>query len=485
MRIFEDGLNYSDRNFLDQPIIKTQESGKSGLFPNSGTQSKPLPLIDFTNEFFDLIDEIKSPITKSIMELEKSPTVHNGLRIETVDVSDVDWHFKVIINDKERPMKIGQFIRYFFSGDFTPKEIFLFSKSYNRLRKGSGSQDPEDDSQLIDVSLYKKKFTPDDIKSTFISLVTETYPHGTEEEVMKYMPDGLTKDKFGNYYKIIGKSETMFTSHLDTALMQKSDVVLYSSKRNGDEFISTDGVSILGADDKAGVVIMLYMMMHNIPGVYYFFIGEERGGIGSSQVAMEYESFDHLKGMKRCISFDRRNYHSIITSQMGRDCCSDNFANALCSELNRNGMKMNLDPTGIYTDSANFVDEIGECTNISVGYFNEHTGNEFQNITFLENLCKACIGVDWESLPLTRKVGFTEYIINKYRRLIVDVKSNHFNCETKVMGEEGKAFIKIHFEDTDIDSAHEDFITLATLLNKHKFNPDVYFEDDFIKIELK
>ena len=40
--------------------------------------------------------------------------------------------------------------------------------------------------------------------------------------------------------------------------------------------------TILGADDKAGMVILLYMIEKKIPGLYYFFIGEEVGCIGSN-----------------------------------------------------------------------------------------------------------------------------------------------------------------------------------------------------------
>jgi hypothetical protein len=44
--------------------------------------------------------------------------------------------------------------------------------------------------------------------------------------------------------------------------------------------ISTDGTTTLGADD-TGVSVLIWMMKHNIPGLYYFFIGEEVGCIGS------------------------------------------------------------------------------------------------------------------------------------------------------------------------------------------------------------
>ena len=245
-------------------------------------------------------------------------------------------------------------------------------------------------------------YNPTDPRYTFLSLTTKTYPHGHEDEVLKFLPS-LKKDRVGNYYKIIGSNPTtMFTSHLDTADRRQNDTTLYSYVENGEEFIVTDGKSILGADDKAGVTVMLYMIANNVPGLYYFFIGEEVGGIGSGDLADIYREVDYLKNIERCVSFDRRACHSIITKQLSRDCCSSEFANALCSEYNRLGFSMKPDNTGIFTDSAFFMDLIPECTNISVGYYNEHTSKEMQNMTHLIKLCTASVSVDWNSLPTTR-----------------------------------------------------------------------------------
>ena len=236
-------------------------------------ERKPLPLIRFTDRFFDLLDEIKNPIARAIIEIESSALVHNGLRIEEVDVSKQNWHFDVKVGDKIHSMKIGKFIQYYFSDTFSKKEVFDFQREYNSIKNGGEYRqdgDGEKDSKfkLIDSKEYDKKFDPKDIKSTFISLVTRTYPYGTEEGVVKYLPSDLTKDQFGNYYKIIGKSETMFTSHLDTADRDQTETVVYEIEENGETMILTAGTSILGSDDKSAVTVMLYMMSHNIPGVY-------------------------------------------------------------------------------------------------------------------------------------------------------------------------------------------------------------------------
>ena len=278
----------------------------------------------------------------------------------------------------------------------------------------------------------------------------------------------------------------MFTSHLDTADRAQKITKLYSMIEKDEEYIVTDGNSILGSDDKSGVAVMLYMMAHNVPGLYYFFIGEERGGIGSGLLSSVYDQVDYLKNIKRCVSFDRRNYHSVITQQMGRVCCSNDFGTALCEQYNKNGLNLSLDPTGIYTDSASFLDEIPECTNISVGYFNEHTGDEYQNMTYLKSLAEASIKVDWNSLPTVRKIGLDDDVIRRHGKLINDLKQSPFDLDIKVVGEQGGGVsIQCDMEDSDIESAFRSLTDLQVILNRHKINQDVFFDGYYIKIELK
>ena len=148
------------------------------------------------------------------------------------------------------------------------------------------------------------------IKDTFLSLTTRTYPHGTEKELFHLLSSDLKEDEFGNLFIKIGESDAMFTSHLDTATKALSDV---KHVFDGD-IIKTDGKSILGADDKAGVTIMLHMIENNIPGLYYFFLGEEVGCIGSKKVATVQKT-DKIPGINKVISFDRRGTGSIITFQ--------------------------------------------------------------------------------------------------------------------------------------------------------------------------
>jgi len=239
------------------------------------------------------------------------------------------------------------------------------------------------------------------ITKKFLTLTKFTYPHGKEHQLVPQLPEGYQEDGMGNYYIQIGETpSSMFTCHLDTADKTQTKV-----KHVFDgNIISTDGSSILGADDKAGMTVILYMIKKQVPGLYYFFIGEEVGCIGSRKLATAWTKTEFSKYITKVVSFDRRGTDSIITHQMFGRCCSDEFGQELANRMNATGnkMKMELDDTGILTDSAKFVKLVPECTNISVGYQNEHTGRECQDIEFLRRLCNTVVKVDWETLPVKR-----------------------------------------------------------------------------------
>jgi len=239
------------------------------------------------------------------------------------------------------------------------------------------------------------------IRKKFLQLTSYTYPNGTEGFLKSYLPQGTKQDKFGNFYYVIGENPTtMFTCHLDTACSTQQKVTHVQDAK----FIRTNGKTILGADDKAGMVVIMYMIEKKIPGLYYFFLGEEVGCIGSGKAAGDWSNNEFSKTINKVVSFDRRGTTSVITHQWYGRCCSDEFSKELATRLNVAGENLSFEPddTGILTDSAKFMDLIPECTNISVGYYKEHTTNEHQDIEFLSKLCKSVCNINWETLPIKR-----------------------------------------------------------------------------------
>lgn len=253
------------------------------------------------------------------------------------------------------------------------------------------------------------------VRRKFIKLTKRTYPHGTEELLKDHLPIGYKSDGLGNYYLLIGdKPSTMFTCHLDTASKPIQNI---THVFNGD-FIETDKTTILGADDKAGMVVLLSLIENKIPGLYYFFIGEEVGCIGSGRLAQVWDKTDFCNHITKVVSFDRRGTDSVITDQFYGTCCSDEFAKELANRLNNEDVtfKFKPDPTGVFTDSAKFMELVPECTNISVGYYNEHTVNEKQDIVFLKRLCNAVTKIDWETLPIKRDPKDDTFDLSYYRK---------------------------------------------------------------------
>lgn len=197
-----------------------------------------------------------------------------------------------------------------------------------------------------------------------------------------------------------GQSDTMFSCHTDTVHREGGEQELVYDVNMG-VLYKTDKEP-LGADDGAGMWVMLAMMDARKPGCYIFHRGEERGGIGSSWLAKHRPEF--FKGFKRAVAFDRRSVDSVITYQRGGRCCSDEFAKALADALNEANVMFEYKPdsTGLFTDTANYTHIIPECTNLSVGYYDEHTKDEMLDVGHLAMLKDAALAIDWDLLPTHR-----------------------------------------------------------------------------------
>lgn len=201
---------------------------------------------------------------------------------------------------------------------------------------------------------------------------------------LRYFSGGVTENR------------TLFVAHVDT-VHRTGGVNVYDCST---PMWKADGKAPLGADDGAGVALLAALIHAWKPAYYIFTRGEERGGVGSSYLAKEHE--DLLEEFDRAIAFDRKDTWSVITHQgMGR-CCSDVFGDALASALNDAGMFYATDDSGVYTDTAEFVDIIPECTNLSAGYYDEHRPEERLDTNHLQALCTAAIAIDWDALPTKR-----------------------------------------------------------------------------------
>jgi hypothetical protein len=205
---------------------------------------------------------------------------------------------------------------------------------------------------------------------------------------------------------------TLFCAHTDTVhgnanKRNESSYINRWTYDTGTNVIHADG-DVLGADDGAGLWLLLEMYDAGVPGDYLFHRGEECGGIGSVGMAKHYATF--ISSFDRAIAFDRKGTHSIITHQRFYDrCCSDKFGEALGFGLTCDTYFYTCDDTGVFTDTANYTGFIGECTNVSVGYYDEHTVKERLDLGYLLSLRNKCIALDWENLPTVRAPGEVDF----------------------------------------------------------------------------
>jgi hypothetical protein len=207
----------------------------------------------------------------------------------------------------------------------------------------------------------------------------------------------------------IAGSRTLFIAHVDTVHRE----VGANKIRKTASMWYADGAP-LGADDGAGVAMLMHLIHADVKGYYIFSQGEECGGIGAK--FLEKNHADLLGQFDRAIAFDRRGTDSIISHQGWGRCASDVFCQALADALNLHDENLMYTPddTGVYTDTAEFTDIIPECTNISVGYDHEHSQQECLNINHYELLSQAVLAVQWDKLPTDRDPTVPEYKKTKY-----------------------------------------------------------------------
>ena len=136
--------------------------------------------------------------------------------------------------------------------------------------------------------------------NTFLDLVKIPSPSGNERRVADYIlnfanANGVevyedqSQADFGNAGNVTailrseGKKRVMFSAHMDTVLPCDS---IHPIIKDG--VITSDGTSILGGDDKAGIAAMLELMLemkqiNDRPEIYFVFsYGEETGLNGAS-----------------------------------------------------------------------------------------------------------------------------------------------------------------------------------------------------------
>ena len=202
-----------------------------------------------------------------------------------------------------------------------------------------------------------------------------------------------------------GYSETRYghgaPTHSDKVQLTRKHVsVLDGVAFINESNILNDDVACLGADDGAGLAVMLNLMANGVLGGYCFTTGEEVGGVGAESVLTHAEPF--LKQYDFAVEIDRRGTKDMVYEQSVGECASKAFAQWLVDEL---GMGHELSNRGSYTDVATFAEVIPENVNIASGYINAHSADEQLLLPYLDQLADALRKVDWSKAKAERKAG--------------------------------------------------------------------------------
>jgi hypothetical protein len=237
-----------------------------------------------------------------------------------------------------------------------------------------------------------------------VDMLEYARPEGSasEEEFIDRFLDTLPRmqrDEYGNRYCIVGKETptVAWSSHTDTVHWDEGRQAIMLDEAGHMALDAYSEASCLGADCTAGVWLMRRMILAGKPGLYIFHRGEESGGKGSTWIAENTP--DLVRSTQIMIALDRRGYDSVITEQMTGVTASKRFAASLAQQL---GGRYAPDPTGTFTDSAFYSHLIPECSNLSVGYFDQHSENETLDYEFLDALLLALLRLDYGKLEVTR-----------------------------------------------------------------------------------
>ncbi|ARQ95237.1 hypothetical protein [Bradyrhizobium phage BDU-MI-1] len=235
---------------------------------------------------------------------------------------------------------------------------------------------------------------------TIIAMLSHRRPAGSASEmafITKFiMPLGAKMDKHGNWCLSIGENPTvLWSSHTDSVHI-----------KDGYQKVDYDGKYItlplnsksncLGADCAAGVWIMTEMIKAKVPGMYIFHFAEEIGCVGSNAIAEKEPG--RLADIKAAVAFDRRGNADVITHQRVRTA-SDAFALSFAAQL---PARFKPSDKGFLTDTKQYMHLIPECSNISVGYYNEHQKHESLDVGHLIELRNRMVKIDQSKFVIER-----------------------------------------------------------------------------------
>jgi tripeptide aminopeptidase len=205
---------------------------------------------------------------------------------------------------------------------------------------------------------------------------------------------GVTRetDDYGNLYVTKGETDKYpaFVCHTDTVhkihkyfTVQETELNYLFAYSESEGFQQVG----IGGDDKCGIIACLELLTRLKTVKCVFFLDEEQGCKGSSAGNLAF--FDDCR---YAIQIDRKGGGDIITKGSGTQLCSPEFEEFIKTL----GAAYNYVPTtGATTDVVKLKDRgLGiSCCNLSAGYYNPHTKQEYIDADELSNCIEFCVAI--------------------------------------------------------------------------------------------
>jgi len=295
--------------------------------------------------------------------------------------------------------------------------------------------------QLLDLAEKLSQFNKDSLEKgmefikeqLFYKLVEEALnipgESGKENQVRNYVleqlapyVDNMKVDYAGNvlaekkYGTGIGPT-ILLNAHLDTVYeMEKNREIVK------DGIIWSSSKGLLGADDRAGVAIILQIAkqlykskIFNGKVKFIFTVEEEIGLLGAKQVN-EY----FLWGIDAAIVVDRRGTGDIVTSYEGwTPYCDKRYGEFIEEVAKTAGLEGWKTTSGGSSDTKVWASHGIQSVNLSVGYQNEHTDYETLNIAACYETTKLVLAIlsKWRELKAVIREIKREPIIASIREV--------------------------------------------------------------------
>ena len=155
--------------------------------------------------------------------------------------------------------------------------IHKLEKDFLQLVKTIGNNPVKEDfikilDDIIDENIEAKHFTSEGLKDTFAYVVGE--------------PKNITR-MFTAHYDTVGnnvvRTEKFATNPYGHA------VSVIEGVKSDNYYISSTDNEILGADDRAGCLVLANLIKAEIEGLYIFFPNEETGANASRTLSLKYD----------------------------------------------------------------------------------------------------------------------------------------------------------------------------------------------------